>query len=583
MSQSSARVVPSWISSIIFRAKASLLQVNRAASDLTTGIRRFSKSNCEGFDTLIAEARSFLWKVEDTGETSLQLGKVQNLRCAVREINGIMVPAGGIFSFWRQVGKTNTRKGYTIGRELREGCLIPSVGGGLCQLSNTLYDAVLKARFQVIERHAHSKVIPGSAAAEGRDATVFWNYVDFRFAPSCSLYIEAFLTREELVIRFLGNESCSTAEQEASSQLVVLTQKKSPASHTVNNCFDCGVEACFRHSSRPSNVRDVTRTAFVLDEHWLEYDDYLARAYKSKDIICIPLNGVRWNKSNYAWNLPSDCQLHTAEWETIVRAFQTRRLGEYGARRLQAQLESAEAIASHFGKRLPSEADRICVSQTLLPYLWNGGYLGGRTFDVLMTRQPLHALHEKLELAAETWPEHSTLSEYRAPEWIVRAEKAALDAADHIITPHSDIQSMFKHKTVAVPWHMPAPQSVSRGRSVLFPGPTAARKGAFELREVARELDLEILLTGKELEGDKFWLGIRTKHVNYPSLAAIGTVVQPALLEDRPRTLLRAIACGLPVIATRACGLSNFPEVRHVEFGNKSDLKEAITATLYSE
>ena len=79
-----------------------------------------------------------LWKFEDPGETHLQFGKVQNLRCAVRRISGVVIPVGGVFSFWKQIGRATTRKGYTIGRELREGCLIPSLGGGLCQLSNTL-------------------------------------------------------------------------------------------------------------------------------------------------------------------------------------------------------------------------------------------------------------------------------------------------------------------------------------------------------------------------------------------------------------------------------------------------------------
>ncbi|HEU0049312.1 MAG TPA: VanW family protein, partial [Nitrososphaera sp.] len=107
----------------------------------------------QGFDSVVAEARSDLWKLEDPSEAYLQFGKVQNLRCAIRRMNGVIMPADGVFSFWKQIGRTTTRKGYTMGRELREGCLVPSLGGGLCQLSNTLYDAVLKAGFQIVERH----------------------------------------------------------------------------------------------------------------------------------------------------------------------------------------------------------------------------------------------------------------------------------------------------------------------------------------------------------------------------------------------------------------------------------------------
>ena len=328
------------------------------------------------------------------------------------------------------------------------------------------------------------------------------------------------------------------------------------------------------------DAKDVGQTAFVLDEHWPEFNRYLASVYKPKGLICVPLDGVRWNRPNYAWELPGDCQLHAATWETFIRAARTRRLGKYGARRLQGQLESAEAIANYFARNLPPEVDRISVSQALLPYLWSGGHLGGRAFDVLMTRLPLYALHEVPDLAAVKQPRHATLSEYRAPDWVVNAEKTALDAAEHIITPHSDIQRLFGDKTVAIPWHLPDPTSFNRGQSIFFPGPTAARKGAYELRDVARELDLEILLSGSELEGDEFRSGIRTRRVKRAEIEGVGVVVQPALLEDRPRALLKAIACGFPVVATRACGLGSFPQVRHVEFGDKDGLGAAITEAL---
>jgi vancomycin resistance protein YoaR len=61
-----------------------------------------------------------------------------------RAIDGVVVPAGGVFSFWAQVGRPVARRGFAPGRELREGCLVPSVGGGLCRLSNALYQAALE-------------------------------------------------------------------------------------------------------------------------------------------------------------------------------------------------------------------------------------------------------------------------------------------------------------------------------------------------------------------------------------------------------------------------------------------------------
>ncbi len=101
-----------------------------------------------------------------------------------------MIPVGQVFSFWRQVGRASRRRGFVTGRMLKEGCLVPAVGGGLCQLSNALYDAALQSGCEIVERHAHSRVVAGSAAAAGRDATVAWNYVDLRFRTSAPLRME---------------------------------------------------------------------------------------------------------------------------------------------------------------------------------------------------------------------------------------------------------------------------------------------------------------------------------------------------------------------------------------------------------
>ena len=114
------------------------------------------------------------------------------------------MPAGKTFGFWKQIGRTSSLKGFAEGRELREGCVIPTIGGGLCQLSNALYDAALQAGFEIVERHAHTQVIPGSLAEKGRDATVFWNYVDLRFRSDAAFRIEATLDGDELIVQFRG-------------------------------------------------------------------------------------------------------------------------------------------------------------------------------------------------------------------------------------------------------------------------------------------------------------------------------------------------------------------------------------------
>ena len=167
--------IPTRLQSIIFRGKASLLQLKRGTENLLDkNLRSFPIKNELNDLAIIAESKTLIWTEKEPEEQFLLAGKIHNLRLAVRKLNGLEVAANSVFSFWKHVKKTTHWKGYVAGRELREGCIIPNIGGGLCQISNALYDAALKANFEIIERHAHTQVVRGSLAEQGRDATVFW-------------------------------------------------------------------------------------------------------------------------------------------------------------------------------------------------------------------------------------------------------------------------------------------------------------------------------------------------------------------------------------------------------------------------
>src|SRR4029077_14126752 len=94
--------------------------------------------------------------------------------------------------------------------------------------------------------------------------------------------------------------------------------------------------------------------------------------------------------------------------------------------------------------------------------------------------------------------------------WIIEAENEALSNARSIITPHSQVAKLFPDKAVVLRWQMPPVQRKPlKGNRILFPASALGRKGAYEIREVARMLDLELLVMGSELEGTGFWGGLR--------------------------------------------------------------------------
>jgi|SRR5450432_3480029 VanW like protein len=194
MSFASSKSVPAFADALSFEARAWALRLRRMASEFA-GLR-MPRAHRRGAALtgapIVSEARSPLWtNGAGAKDRALTAGKVHNLRLALRGIDGIEVAPGEIFSFWKQVGRPSRWRGFAIGRELREGCLIPSAGGGLCQLSNALYEAASQAGFEIVERHAHSRIVAGSRAELDRDATVFWNYVDLRFRAAQAFRIEA--------------------------------------------------------------------------------------------------------------------------------------------------------------------------------------------------------------------------------------------------------------------------------------------------------------------------------------------------------------------------------------------------------
>ncbi|GIN61034.1 hypothetical protein J27TS8_10270 [Robertmurraya siralis] len=103
----------------------------------------------------------------------------KNIELAVEAINNQVVFPGEIFSFNKVVGKRTAERGYMKAPEIVKGELIDGIGGGICQVSSTLFNAVDLSGVTMIERYSHSKHVP--YVPPGRDATVSWYGPDFSF------------------------------------------------------------------------------------------------------------------------------------------------------------------------------------------------------------------------------------------------------------------------------------------------------------------------------------------------------------------------------------------------------------------
>ncbi|PMC39156.1 vancomycin resistance protein [Bacillus sp. UMB0899] len=106
-------------------------------------------------------------------------GRSQNIFLSANEINQIVLGPGDRFYFNLVVGERTTARGYQKAKEIVNKEFVYGIGGGICQTSSTLYNAVADAGLEIIELHSHSRSV-GYVPA-GRDATVSWGGPDFKF------------------------------------------------------------------------------------------------------------------------------------------------------------------------------------------------------------------------------------------------------------------------------------------------------------------------------------------------------------------------------------------------------------------
>lgn len=130
--------------------------------------------------------------------------RVHNIMLGAEAINGCLLPPGGVFSFEAVVGDSTREKGYREAPVIVGGKLVPGLGGGLCQVSSTLYNAALLANLTIVERYNHSLTI--GYLPIGRDATISIGYADLKFRNNRDHYIliGAELENDQLTFRIFG-------------------------------------------------------------------------------------------------------------------------------------------------------------------------------------------------------------------------------------------------------------------------------------------------------------------------------------------------------------------------------------------
>jgi len=176
--------------------------------------KRYAKQNRSiTLENIHMQHKTPLYRQLKDVDMSLQENKVENLKIALKHIDGIVIKPGETFSYWKSLGNPTAIKGYKKGMVLYYGKFKSATGGGLCQLSNLIYWMSLHTPLTVTERHRHSfDVFPDSnrVLPFGSGATCVYNYRDLQITNNTK---EDYQLNIKIEDDYLVGEISSNVEQ----------------------------------------------------------------------------------------------------------------------------------------------------------------------------------------------------------------------------------------------------------------------------------------------------------------------------------------------------------------------------------
>ncbi|ASA24463.1 VanW family protein [Paenibacillus donghaensis] len=131
-------------------------------------------------------------------------GRTFNVNAAAQAVNDTILPPGAVFDYGKAIIKAQQDSGFREAPVIVNGKLQPGIGGGICQVSSTLYNAALRTGLEIVERRNHS--LPVSYLPKGQDATFAEGNINFRFRNTTGKYllIRAAVQGRTLTIKLFG-------------------------------------------------------------------------------------------------------------------------------------------------------------------------------------------------------------------------------------------------------------------------------------------------------------------------------------------------------------------------------------------
>lgn len=212
-----------------------------------------------------------------TTYNSYQVERSSNVATAAGRINGTVVYPGETFSTIKVIKDRTIENGYKSAPEYSSGKVIDGIGGGVCQVSTTLYNAIINAELEIVERSPHSMVV--SYVDVSRDAAIAGDYKDFKFKNNTDypVYIMGSAYSGVLSFKVYGYD-----QRDANRTISFESE--------ITDTIEPGEEVVTEDSTLPEDYREVTQTAHV---------GYRAKLWKIIKVDGVQTEKIQINSSAY--------------------------------------------------------------------------------------------------------------------------------------------------------------------------------------------------------------------------------------------------------------------------------------------
>lgn len=206
--------------------------------------------------------------------------RIENIRLSAKTIDGKILLPGQIMSFNETTGPIRKELGYKDATVISGGQYTSGVGGGVCQTSTTLYNALIYAGLTILERSPHS--IPPKYVDLGRDAAVAENLLDLKFRNDFDypIYISTEVKGHRLYVYIYGDTNDKDYTVEVESEIVEVIKPKED--HIMDKNLRTGEKILVeegRNGYKVRTYRYIIKNGMVIDKETISYDYYKERNY----------------------------------------------------------------------------------------------------------------------------------------------------------------------------------------------------------------------------------------------------------------------------------------------------------------